>query len=60
MSNIKTIYARWVAIELRKLGFQIIAVRPNPTKIQYDCYDFRDSPELEAAFSEILARNEKN
>lgn len=56
MSEIKTVYARWVALELRKRGFQIVEVRPNPTKIKYDCYDFLDTPELETAFDEILTR----
>ena len=53
---IKTIYMPWVAVELRKLGFKIINVRPNPNKPQFDCYDFEETPELIKAFTEITKR----
>lgn len=49
----KTIYSRWLATELRDKGFEIVKVHANPKKPQLDCYDFEDTPEFEAALSEI-------
>lgn len=51
----KTIYSKWLAYELRRRGFQIVSSYPNPHKPQYDCYDFEETPELIAAFTELTA-----
>jgi hypothetical protein len=42
----KIIYTKWVAYELRKLGFPIVRVDVNPNKPQFDCYIFAETPEL--------------
>ena len=51
-----TVYTRWVAFELRKMGFKIIHVEPNPNKPEFDCYIFKDSEELQIAMREIRSR----
>lgn len=52
----KTVFMPWVAVELRKQGFKIVKVKPNPKKPQFDCYDFEDTEEFRIAFSEITNR----
>ena len=42
-----TVYTRWVAFELRKMGFKIIEVQPNPNKPEFDCYLFEDNKALQ-------------
>ena len=51
-----TVYTRWVAFELRKMGFKIIEVQPNPNKPEFDCYLFEDSKALQNAIREITSR----
>ena len=51
MSNEYTIYARWLAYELRKQGFRIIRTEPNEQKPQYDTYIFENSEDLQIAIS---------
>lgn len=51
-----TVYTRWVAFELRKMGFEIIKVQPNPNKPEFDCYLFKDSKALHDAMREINSR----
>lgn len=48
--QIKTVYTTWLASALAKQGFQIIAVRPNPKRPWFFCYDFEETPELLTAF----------
>ena len=48
-----TVYTRWVAVELRKKGFKIVEVQPNPNKPEFDCYLFEDSKALQQAMKEI-------
>jgi hypothetical protein len=48
-----TVYTKWVAYELRKRGFKIISVQPNPHKPEFDCYLFEDSKALRAVMKEI-------
>jgi len=48
-----TVYTRWVAYELRKKGFKIVKVQPNPNKPEFDCYLFKDSKALHEAMKEI-------
>lgn len=50
----KTIYMPWIAVKLREKGFEIIKVKPNPRKPQFDCYEFQESEELETAITEIM------
>lgn len=48
-----TIYKRSFAYELRKLGFKIIRVEPNPRRPELDCYIFKNSEEFQQAFYKI-------
>lgn len=53
MSNEFIIYTRWVAFELRKSGFEILRVEPNPNKPEFDCYVFADSPGLREVLTSL-------
>ena len=52
----KIIYTRWVAQELRKQGFSIIRVEPNPKKPELDSYVFAATKEMLNAFTAITNR----
>ena len=52
----KIIYTKWVAYELRKQGFPIERVDINPNKPQFDCWVFKDTPELIKALTNITNR----
>lgn len=52
------VYAKWIAYELRKRGFRIIKTTVNPTRPEYDCWIFEESPEMIAAFKEIVKKQE--
>ena len=52
----KIIYTTWVACELRKQGFPIVRVEPNPNKPQFDCWVFEATDEMIAAFTKITSR----
>ena len=52
----KIIYTKWLAYELRKLGFRIIRVEVNPNKPQFDCYVFEDTIEFRKAFNLIVSK----
>lgn len=53
--NEKIIYSKWLAYELRKLGFKIIRTDINPNFPQYDIYVFEDSPGLLQEMSRLTA-----
>ena len=53
-----TVYTRWVAFELRKKGFKIIKVEPNPNKPEFDCYLFEDNKALQEAMRDIKSSRE--
>lgn len=44
--NEKIIYSKWLAYELRRLGFKIIRTDINPNFPQYDIYVFENTPRL--------------
>lgn len=44
--NEKIIYSKWLAYELRRLGFKIIRTDINPNFPQYDIYIFENTPRL--------------
>lgn len=44
--NEKIIYSKWLAYELRKLGFKILRTDINPNFPQYDVYIFEETPRL--------------
>lgn len=49
----KVIFMPRLAAALRNKGFKIIRVEANPKKPQYDCYIFEDTPQLQAALTEL-------
>lgn len=51
--NEKVIYTRRVAYELRRQGFVILRVEPNPNKPEFDCWVFKDTQELADALTAI-------
>lgn len=53
IKNEYIIYTRRIAFELRIRGFDIIKVRPNPNKPEFDCYYFKNSEEFQKALKEI-------
>lgn len=55
MPNIKRIYKRTIAFELRKRGFNILGVEPNPFKPHFDVYLFEDTEEFEKELTKVLA-----
>ena len=48
-----TIYAKWLALELRKKGFPIIETGINENFPQYDTYIFEETKELKDAITTI-------
>ena len=42
----KAVFKRWIAVELRLLGYKIIRVEPNRLRPQYDVYIFEDDGHL--------------
>ena len=52
----KVIYSRWLAIELIKAGFPVEKVEQNPTKPNFNCWVFAETPEFLVAFSNIANR----
>lgn len=56
MQKTKTIYSKWLAIELRRLGFKIIRTDVNDNHPQYDTYIFEDTPQLQRAITELTRK----
>lgn len=56
MSKEYTIYAKWLALELRKQGFRIIRTEINENYPQYDTYIFENSTDLQIAISYLTKR----
>lgn len=56
--NIKKIYTRKVAYDLRKMGFKILKTEPNERKPEFDVYLFEDTPEFQEAFGEYMRSRE--
>lgn len=50
----KVIYAKWLAVELRKRGCRILEVRVNPHYPQYDCWVFKEDEHFNEMFEEII------
>lgn len=57
--NEKIIYSKWLAYELRKLGFKIIRTDINPNFPQYDIYIFENTPDFQKAFIGLSAKNKQ-
>lgn len=50
----KIVFTRWIAYELRLLGFKIIKTMPNKHQPELDCWVFESTPELEQAFGRLI------
>ena len=60
MSNEKhlyTIYMPKYARLLQARGFEIVRIMPNNKNPKYNVYQFEDTPELQRAITEIMAKN---
>lgn len=53
MKKEKVIYARWLAYELRKQGYPIVRVEPNPHKPEFDAYVFAETADFIKALTAI-------
>ena len=47
------IYTRWLAVELRKLGFKIISTDINEYHPEYTVWIFENNEKLQAAITEL-------
>lgn len=47
------IYTRWLAVELRKLGFKIVGTEVNEYHPEYTVWLFENSDELQAAIPKL-------
>lgn len=54
IKEVKNIYSKRVAYELRKRGFKILRTEPSKFKPEFDVYIFENSQEFKKALSEIL------
>ena len=52
----KRIYAKWLAYELRKQGFQIIRTEVNEHYPQFDVFVFKFTPELDEALDKLARK----
>ena len=62
MNEIKIykVYTRWLALELRKLGFKIIGTDINEYHPQFDVWLFKDTEELHKAILKLtIARKQR-
>ena len=50
----KIIFAKWVLLELMKLGFNPVETLPNPMDSRFLCWSFNDTEEFEVALSQVL------
>ena len=57
--NEKIIYTRWVAIELRKLGYKILRTEPHPHRPELDSWVFEVTPGFIEDFTRITAARPK-
>lgn len=57
MSKEYTIYAKWLALALRKQGFRIIRTEVNENYPQYDTYVFEDNDDLQIAISQLTKKS---
>lgn len=52
----KIIYSKWLALELRKRGFELVRLGVNTNFPQYNTYIFNFSAELDKAIAEITKK----
>lgn len=58
--NIYRIYTRWLAYELRKLGFKIVGTDVNEYHPEYTVWLFKNSPELQRAIPNLTERKKRS
>lgn len=51
MHKEKTIFAKWLAVELIRQGFPVIRTEQQYNKPQYYCWVFEETPEFLTAFA---------
>lgn len=51
----KIIYSRWLAVELRKLGFEILRTEVNPNHPQFNCWVFELNDNFNKALSCLVS-----
>lgn len=49
----KTVYTRWLAVELVRAGFPAVRVEQNPNKPGFDCWVFAETPDFKLALTNI-------
>lgn len=54
----KIIYSKWLMKTLVERGFMPIGNMPNPNMLEYTCWIFPHSEELEQAIKEAIAQKE--
>ena len=61
MTNTKVyrIYTRWLAVELRKLGFKIVGTDVNEYHPEYTVWLFEDSEALQAAIPKLNIQHKR-
>lgn len=52
--ELKKIYTRKLAYELRMLGNKIVRVEANPTKPQFDVYVFKNDERFQSSYPQAL------
>lgn len=52
----KIIYAKWLALELRKQGFELIRTGVNENYPQYSTYIFKVTPGLDEAIEALVKK----
>ena len=52
----KIIYARWLAVELRKRGCYILREEINENHPQFNCWVFRDDDFFRSAYEAIMCK----
>lgn len=60
MKTQKIIYSKWLMKELVEKGFMPTGNMPNPNALEYTCWVFPQSNELEQAIQESIAQREGN
>lgn len=56
--ELKKIYTKRLAYELRMLGNKIVRVEANPTKPQFDVYVFKNDERFQASYPQALVNLE--
>ena len=58
-NQIYKVYTRWLAVELRKLGFKILSTEINEYHPQFDIWIFEDTEQLHKAILQLTTARKK-